>query len=545
MMWKYDLQQTIEIQNLISNNANIELLAKVIKDNMIFQDKSMIIYFIQNLCRFVTIRPRNMNYYISILRLIVSNTEKYEVLREIFVYIQLPMAFLQQVPLLRFLYLSIKEKIYSFHDILNYIDFNNLTTLQLGLLYQFWFSKEIEENHINIDPHTLGIYSNNFKRVFTNYFSKIEKMRENDWEYYNNLRENGITKGLLYTIKCDDIEQLSSCAANPEFDFNVRIKPKYFSTDFFLQNNPTLIQVAAFYGSIKCFNFLRLNNADLHAEDKKSQSLQKFAVAGGNLTILDILDDFSFEDTLTTSVLFHNIEISKWLISVKRVQNMNEAFSTACLNNDFECLNLLLENGVNPNSCNVNASNALHLAAARNNFVVLNFLKDLKINLAARNAKGMTPLNLAIVRNHIESVRTFLEYPYININTSGIKTPLMFACEYGNLDIIDLLIENGADLNLQDESLYAAIHYAVIAKRIDVVKHLIKQDNLDVNTTTNEGWTALHFAAQLGYHEIAEVLLNTGKIENIKDINGNSALDLARDSKRKNCELLISKWFSS
>eukprot|EP00106_Octopus_bimaculoides_P001245 XP_014768687.1 PREDICTED: ankyrin repeat-containing protein DDB_G0279043-like [Octopus bimaculoides] len=45
-------------------------------------------------------------------------------------------------------------------------------------------------------------------------------------------------------------------------------------------------------------------------------------------------------------------------------------------------------------------------------------------------------------------------------NLSG-QTSLMVACEQGNIELINLLVDTGADLNMADRSHSTALHHAV------------------------------------------------------------------------------------
>lgn len=66
-------------------------------------------------------------------------------------------------------------------------------------------------------------------------------------------------------MKSDYNDSLQLISNNEDFDFNQRVKCS--KTHPFLQFNPTLLQVTAFYGAIKCFNFLLLNGSSIEEPD--------------------------------------------------------------------------------------------------------------------------------------------------------------------------------------------------------------------------------------------------------------------------------------
>ena len=58
---------------------------------------------------------------------------------------------------------------------------------------------------------------------------------------------------------------------------------------------------------------------------------------------------------------------------------------------------------------------------------------------------------------------------------------LHWAAEKGHVDVVKVLIRNGADMNaVTDYDMNTALHYAVTNKYVDVVKVLI-QNGIDVN----------------------------------------------------------------
>jgi ankyrin repeat protein len=64
-------------------------------------------------------------------------------------------------------------------------------------------------------------------------------------------------------------------------------KKLFDSLDWQLQENPPIISVCAFYGSIRCFNLLLANGADLNRRDKKGRAPIHFAAISGNLCLFN------------------------------------------------------------------------------------------------------------------------------------------------------------------------------------------------------------------------------------------------------------------
>ena len=85
------------------------------------------------------------------------------------------------------------------------------------------------------------------------------------------------------------------------------------------------------------------------------------------------------------------------------------------------------------------------------------------------------------------------------------STALMIAADMGFTEIVELLIDAGADIHLQDNEGWTALMCAVNEGNIEIVK-LFNNSSAAVNIKNNEGNTALMMATSRGYTEIVELL---------------------------------------
>ena len=67
------------------------------------------------------------------------------------------------------------------------------------------------------------------------------------------------------------------------------------------------------------------------------------------------------------------------------------------------------------------------------------------------------------------------------------------------------------------------LHYAADAGDVETVDSLLNQ-GLDINAQDDNGWTALHFAAQMNHANVIELLLSKMADPNLVDIHGNNPL---------------------
>lgn len=101
----------------------------------------------------------------------------------------------------------------------------------------------------------------------------------------------------------------------------------------------TLTEYAAFYGSVKCFKYLLINECKL---DKAA----KYAVAGSNSEIIHICQQHkaTFDGSLLLSIRYHRWEITEWLLETLNVQFDSIAVIKLCINcGNFMSLHFIIE----------------------------------------------------------------------------------------------------------------------------------------------------------------------------------------------------------
>ena len=106
-------------------------------------------------------------------------------------------------------------------------------------------------------------------------------------------------------------------------------------------------------------------------------------------------------------------------------------------------------------------------------------------------------------------------------------------------DILDLLIESGADIFDFDDEGVSILDMAITYDNLYIVDHLIEQ-GIDINTTNRRsGFTALMAAACYGRVEIAKRLLSCGVDQRAKDSKGFTAMDFASKMNKKSVVALL------
>ena len=119
--------------------------------------------------------------------------------------------------------------------------------------------------------------------------------------------------------------------------------------------------------------------------------------------------------------------------------------------------------------------------------------------------------------------KALLEGTDVNSQDPDNRTALMFASFDGHISTVELLLTRGADISLKDNIGRNALMYAATGPNNSTVR-LLLQKGANVNAAdTNEGWTALMYAAAEGQIEVVKTLLENKADWTLKDIDGDTA----------------------
>jgi len=135
----------------------------------------------------------------------------------------------------------------------------------------------------------------------------------------------------------------------------------------------------------------------------------------------------------------------------------------------------------------------------------------------------ITPLLKAVALGDIAHIKLFIKYN-VDINAASEKiTPLRHAVSKNNLEIVRLLIESGANVNLQDYYKRSPISDAIKNENIEMVRLLVSL-GADVNMQHDEKCTPIHIAISEKSIDIVEYLLQNGASIFLKDYKEKNAL---------------------
>lgn len=127
--------------------------------------------------------------------------------------------------------------------------------------------------------------------------------------------------------------------------------------------------------------------------------------------------------------------------------------------------------------------------------------------------------NLEVIKQHIKAVTD------LNVREPSRKSsPLITAAAAGKTEAAKLLIDAGADLNIQNADGSTALHTAAVFGNNEIAQLLIDAGS-DLNAKNNDGATALHVSAFFGRLEIVKALIAKGADTSVKNGRGHTALE--------------------
>jgi len=133
-----------------------------------------------------------------------------------------------------------------------------------------------------------------------------------------------------------------------------------------------------------------------------------------------------------------------------------------------------------------------------------------------------------VKEGQVKEVSLFMEAGFSPDTVDKNGVPLLcLAARSGNLEILQMLIRCGAQINKLAEDRYStAIFDAALGKHKNLVKVLIEAE-ADVNVQSKDKQSALIVAAGAGDDEIVEMLFRAGADPDLKDCLGSSARNYA------------------
>ncbi|XP_076441265.1 uncharacterized protein LOC143280491 [Babylonia areolata] len=255
------------------------------------------------------------------------------------------------------------------------------------------------------------------------------------------------------------------------------------------------------------------------------------------LHISNVVDDnASREHTQLLRAIYDNdYEKVSDLVTVQGVKphcgGHRSAVWLAAMEGRSQILTLLLDNGGEPDHPEINdhmwLRRPIHMSACNGHIDCIDVLLNKGVDVNSRDNDHRTALHWASSYGQNETV-LFLIDRGASVNSAQLDgfTALHAATCLGHTEVCRILIQHGADVNLADRDNWSALHTAACYGYIDVARIMLEA-GASIHQRTSDGETSFHIACSSGYTGIAEMFYNHGAQINAVNINGYTPFHLA------------------
>lgn len=214
-------------------------------------------------------------------------------------------------------------------------------------------------------------------------------------------------------------------------------------------------------------------------------------------------------------------------------------FLWAVVAGDGNAAIILLDMGSDVNSTSGDGKSALAWAACLSRTPIVQSLILRGASMSGAQNTHIEPLKEAAASGDVVAAMSLLYasniqgYDCANDRDRDGWSAIHWAAEEGHEQIVDMLLERGADVNAASSYGTSPLHCAANGGNTDIVR-LLLQRGADPLKSTCHGWTALHHAAFMGHSQTVQILLKDDRVRSSasqQDNHGWSVLHLAVHSR--------------
>jgi ankyrin repeat protein len=149
-------------------------------------------------------------------------------------------------------------------------------------------------------------------------------------------------------------------------------------------------------------------------------------------------------------------------------------------------------------------------------------------------------LREAIEKGEIARVRDFVRVgaDIENMNDRNGLTAMHYASSYGHKNIIEILLDSGANIHAYDAKKATPLHSAASGGYSDITRLLLDRGAV-IDEKDEHGWTPFYKAAHNGHVSVARELLESGADINAQESKGRTALHIAALHNKKDIVSLL------
>ncbi|MBV7331865.1 sigma-70 family RNA polymerase sigma factor [Chloroflexi bacterium TSY] len=305
----------------------------------------------------------------------------------------------------------------------------------------------------------------------------------------------------------------------------------------------TPLHYAAWAGQIGAAELLLSYGADVNLRDDSHTSAPiGWAHENGQSEMVDFFLEHGAEISLRQAASWGKIDRVRSFLDRDPAQANNETepmlpIHGATLFGHLDIVSLLVERGADLDHRDHLGRTALNIALLRPlplhgdsyNLVDEKNLGQIA-NLLIQHGAEVSIWDAAAL-GRLDLVRTLIQDEPQLVNARHLDylnlTPLYNAALFGSIDIVELLVENGAEFQAAIEPGYTPLHAAAWTGNVEIAKRLLAE-GANIHSQAKNGATPLHCAVWRGHLDFTHHLLDNGADVNAKDAHDRTPLDLAQ-----------------
>ncbi|KAJ6238995.1 molting protein mlt-4 [Anaeramoeba flamelloides] len=197
--------------------------------------------------------------------------------------------------------------------------------------------------------------------------------------------------------------------------------------------------------------------------------------------------------------------------------------------NETEVLSLLIENGADLDKKDFKGKTPLAYAIEQDRNKLAKWLIKYGADIQTTTFSGLNLLSLCSINGNEKILNLLLQNEQIkllnliNKMDHSQKSPLIYACENKHINILNILIRHGADINQLGTNGQSILHFASACSSDRCLKALLNLDT-KIDLRDNSGHTALHCSCAAGSLKCIKLLIEAGCKVNVKDYFGSTPL---------------------
>lgn len=270
----------------------------------------------------------------------------------------------------------------------------------------------------------------------------------------------------------------------------------------------TPLHIAAGAGCFDTVSYLLERGvAEIDGLNLEKETPLQCACKSNNLELIDLLIQRGADPKKMAPNFYDNLSAD-----LKYRLSGNSQLHISCEKGKMDEVRILLEKGANTEGKNFNGNTPLHLACMNGNLAIIQMVAEKTTEVDAVNKAGETPLHIACSKGNADAVKILIAKES-DVNKAKEddfgNTSLISACgPNGNLALVKLLVEKGAQTSQSNKKGDTALHLAAMNNNAPIVEYLAPRCDIEAMNKTKE--TPLAKAASRGNMSVIDLLLLYG-----------------------------------